>query len=155
MATRRHTNTAAMASAEVGAGNPAFELPRQQLTLLTESACAMFHGFEAMRRIQEKAAHEALAHYTNAAKRLKEANDPAQLLEIQADLMRFDLDGATRYWRQIGAVVVDMQQDMVGRLGHAVETDKLARVAAPNDDLQALTNSWMAFLNGNSRSLVS
>lgn len=152
MATRRHANTATMASAEVGAGNPAFELPRQQLTLATEGACAMFQGFEAMRRIQEKAAHEALEHYSNAAKRLKDSSDPAQLLEIQADLMRFDLDGATRYWRQIGAVVVEMQQDMVGRLGHVVEPGNFARVAAPGDNLQALTNAWLPFFNGNSRS---
>jgi len=152
MATRRHAINAAIVSADPDAGNAALELPRQQLTFATESACAMFHGFEAMRRIQQKAAHEALVQYSNAAKRLKEAKEPAQLLEIQADLMRFDFDGATQYWRQIGAVVVDMQQDLVTRLGHVVEPDNFARVAAPGDNLQALANAWLPFFNGNSRS---
>ena len=36
------------------------DLPRQQSVAATHAACALFGGFEAMRKIQEKAAHAAL-----------------------------------------------------------------------------------------------
>ena len=62
MATKRHTTPSAapVAATPEAAWNAASDLPRQQLSLATESACAMFRGFEAMRKIQERAAHQAL-----------------------------------------------------------------------------------------------
>lgn len=149
MATRRPTpaaTTAAPAPAE--ALNAAIDLPRQQMALATEGACAMFHGFEAMRHIQEKAAHDALSQYSTAAQRLREASDPAQLLNIQADLMRFDVDGATRYWQQMGAVAVDMQNDLINRFGHLVENGRLLPASPLDGGIQALANHWMAFVKG-------
>ena len=56
------------------------DLPRQQCAAATHAACAVFSGFEAMRRIQEKAAHEALKHYTDAAGRLEKGCAPADVL---------------------------------------------------------------------------
>jgi phasin family protein len=115
----------------------------------------MFQGFETLRHIQEQAAHDALTHYSNAAKRLREARDPAQLLEIQADLMRFDVDGATRYWQQIGAVAVDMQNELIGRFDHLVEDGGLPPAAASVDGMRALANNWMTFFKSNVDSKAS
>jgi hypothetical protein len=155
MATKRTTKAAPAIAAPTEALSAALDLPRQQMTVATESACAMFHGFEAMRHIQEKAAHDALTHYSNAAQRLREASDPAQLLEIQADLMRFDVEGATRYWQQIGAVAVDMQNELISRFGHLAEESGLQPAVASTDSMQALASQWMNFFKGNARSEAS
>ena len=155
MATRRATRTAPAIPAPTEALNAALDLPRQQMTLAAEGACSMFHGFEAIRHIQEKAAHDALTHYSSAAQRLKEASDPAQLLQIQAELMRFDVEGATRYWQQIGAVAVDMQNELISRFGHLVEEGGLLPATASADGMQALANNWMAFFKGNARAEAS
>jgi hypothetical protein len=155
MATKRNAQAAPAAATPAETWNAALDLPRQQMTLATEGACAMFQGFESMRRIQEQAAHEALMHYTKAAQRLKEANDLAQLLEIQAELMRFDLDGATRYWQQIGEVAVVMQNELANRFGHLANNGGLAPAAMPTDSLQALATNWLQFFKGNARSEAS
>lgn len=151
MATRRSTKTAPAVPAPTEALNAALDVPRQQMALAAEGACSMFHGFEAIRHIQEKAAHDALTHYSNAAQRLKEASDPAQLLEIQANLMRFDVDGATRYWQQIGAVAVDMQNELISRFGHLVKDGGVLPAGASADGMHALASNWMTFFKGNAR----
>jgi len=155
MATKRNTPAASPETASAEAWNAALDLPRQQMTLATEGACAMFHGFETMRHIQEKAAHEALMHYTKAAQQLRDAKDPAQLLEIQAELMRFDLEGATRYWQQIGAAAVDMQNELANRFGQLAGNGGLPQATLPTDSLQALATNWLQFFKGNSRSEAS
>lgn len=155
MATRRSSKTAPAVPAPTEVLNAALDLPRQQMTLATEGACAMFQGFEALRHIQEKAAHDALTHYSNAAQRLREARSPAQLLEIQTDLMRFDVDGATRYWQQIGVVAVDMQNELIGRFDHLVEDGGLPPATASVDGMRALADSWMTFFKGNADSKAS
>ena len=135
MATKRHTSPSAapVAATPEAAWNAASDLPRQQLSLATESACAMFRGFEAMRKIQEKAAHQALQHYSRAAEKLKEASEPAQLMQIQADLMRFDLESATQYWQQLGAVAADMQREWMACYTHLADNGALARVGSAVD----------------------
>jgi hypothetical protein len=155
MATRRSTKTAPDVPAPTEVLNATLDLPRQQMALATESACAMFQGFEALRHIQEKAAHDALTHYSNAAQRLREARNPAQLLEIQADLMRFDVDGAAHYWQQIGVVAMDMQNELIGRFDHLVEDGGMPPAAASVDGMRALANSWMTFFKGNADAKAS
>ncbi|WP_332739104.1 phasin family protein [Hydrogenophaga sp.] len=155
MVTRRSTKPAPAVVAPAEALNAALDLPRQQMTLATEGACAIFQGFEALRHIQEKAAHDALTHYSNAAQRLREAKDPAQLLEIQVDLMRFDVDGATRYWQQIGVVAVDTQNELISRFDHLVDDGGLPPAAASVDSMRALASSWMNFFKGNADSKAS
>ncbi|NCT97858.1 MAG: phasin family protein [Comamonadaceae bacterium] len=147
MATKRHTSPSAapVAATPEAAWNAASDLPRQQLSLATESACAMFRGFEAMRKIQEKAAHQALQHYSRAAEKLKEASEPAQLMQIQADLMRFDLESATQYWQQLGAVAADMQREWMACYTHLADNGALARVGSAVDGFSGLANGFNPF----------
>lgn len=155
MATRRTPNAnargAPAAALPEAAWNAANELPRQQLSLAAESACAMFRGFETMRRIQEKAAHQALEHYARAAEQIRQADEPGRLMEIQADLLRFDLEGATQYWQQLGAAAVDMQREVMGCYAHLVDNGALQRVTAAMDGLSGFANGFNPFLNGASR----
>lgn len=112
------------------------DLGRQQLTVATESACAMFRGFEAMRRIQEEAAQQASERYEAAVERMREPCEPSDLLAIQTDLLRFDVQGATRYWQQLAAAVLEMQTEMLGRATELVDTDVVFG-AAPSPVLHA------------------
>lgn len=148
MVSKRNPRTAPAVATPEPVWNAASELPRQQLSAATESACAMFRGFEAMRRIQEQAAHDALEHYARATAQIREANDPNRLMEIQAELLRFDLDGSARYWQQLGAAAVDMQREMLGCCAHLIDNDALQRMSATVDGLAGLATNLNPFLAG-------
>jgi len=148
MTNPRKPRAAPAAAAPEAVWSAASDLPRQQLSAATESACAMFRGFEAMRRIQEQAAHEALEHYARATALIRQADDPNQLLEIQAELLRFDLDGSARYWQQLGAAAVDMQREMLGCCAHLIDNDALQRMSATVDGLAGLATNLNPFLAG-------
>lgn len=85
------------------------DLTRQQLAIGTRSACALFRGFESIRKIQQRTAHQALAHYEAAAERLSGPCNPVDVLMVQAELLRFDFDEAARYWQQLGQATMEMQ----------------------------------------------
>ena len=90
------------------------DVGRQQMSFATETACAMFRGFENMRKVQEQAAHEAAQRHAVAAQKLQQPCPPLELLAIQTGLLSFDVEGATRYWQQLGAAALEMQTEMIG-----------------------------------------
>lgn len=96
---------------------PLGDLPRQQLAAGTQAACALFRGFESIRKVQQKAAHQALAHHQALADKLKEPCHPMDLLAIQAELLRFDMQGAAAYWQQVAAAMLEMQRDLLAGMG--------------------------------------
>lgn len=151
MVTKRHApQAAANATAEVP-WTAVHELPRQQMCLAADSACALFRGFEAMRRIQEKAAHQALGHYAGAAEKLKAADDMAQLMAIQAELLRFDLEAGTRYWQQLAAAALDMQGDLMGSLTHGMQNGAPAWPVGGADWMQPLVRGFAPLVNPTGR----
>lgn len=154
MATKRNSSPPAAVTPEA-AWSAASEVPRQQLTLAAESACAVFRGFEAMRKIQEKAAHQALQHYSRAAEQLKETSEPARLMQIQADLLRFDLEGATQYWQQLGAAAADMQRELMACCAHMVDQSALQRAASSGDSFPAMASAFSPFFPFNGRAEAS
>ena len=111
---------------------------RQQMAVALESACAMFRGFEAIRKIQERAAHQALQSHTDAADKLKKSNAPDDLMKVQANLLRANLDGASRYWQQLAQVATEMQAEIANCGSHLIQSDTLLEAAAghlPGADL--------------------
>ena len=90
------------------------DLGRQQLALAAEGACALFRGSEAMREIQHQAAHQACAHHEEAVQKLRGTCEPADLLAIQTDLLRFNLQGAAEYWQGLMANALKTQFEMMG-----------------------------------------
>ncbi|MBG9390229.1 phasin family protein [Caenimonas aquaedulcis] len=112
--------------------NLASDQQRQQLAVATESACAVFRGFEAIRKIQERAAHQALHTYSTAAEKLKGPCDPQDVMGIQSHLMRFDMESATQYWQQLAAATMEMQAQLMNCGTHLINTDAvLEAVRAP------------------------
>jgi hypothetical protein len=106
------------------------DLPRQQSAAATHAACAMFIGFEAMRRIQEMAAHEALQHYSDAAQRLERSCAPMEVLSVQMDLARFDIGAAASYWQQLAATALQMQARVAACGCELVDADKVLEACA-------------------------
>jgi hypothetical protein len=102
----------------------------QQITVAAERACAMFRGFEAMRLIQEQAAHRALERHTAALGELQRPCGPADLMKVQSELLRFDLEGAGRYWQQLGAAALEMQAQMLSCGGHLIDSDAMLEAAS-------------------------
>lgn len=142
------------AATPADAWRAASDVPRQQMSLATESACAMFRGFESMRKIQEHAAHEALQHYSDAADKLRQAGEPAQWVAIQADLLRFDFEGATQYWQQLGAAAMDMQRELMDCCVHMVDLPALRRVTPVMGSFAAFANEGLDALQKNGSALT-
>lgn len=90
------------------------DLPRQQMAAAAQACCAVFRGFEAIRRMQQMAAHQALAHHQAVAERLKEPCQPMDLVAIQAEMVQFDMQGATLYWQQLAGAMAAMQRELLG-----------------------------------------
>lgn len=101
----------------------AADVGRQQLAVATEGACAMFRGFEAMRAIQEQAARQASEHHAVVAQKLRKPCAPAELVALQADLLRFDVEAATRYWQQLAGAALEMNTELFACGARLVDTE--------------------------------
>lgn len=109
--------------------DPMAELSRHQVSAGVQARCALFRGFETIRGIQERAAHEALAEYQKAAGKLARPGSMFDLLAVQAELLRFDAQRAALYWQQLGAAALEMQRQIMGAIA-AAETTALQEAAA-------------------------
>ncbi len=106
---------------------------RQQMAVATESACAMFRGFEAMRKVQERAAHQALQSHSAAAAKLKGPCAPADLMSIQSNLLRANMQGATQYWQELAATAMEMQAQLMDCGSHLINSDAMLEAAAATE----------------------
>ncbi len=100
-------------SADLAPRNLLADFGRQQLALATESACAILRGSEAVRKIQQQAAQQASVRHEAAAQQLRGPCEPADLLAIQSELLRFNLQAAVLYWQQLGAAALKTQVEMM------------------------------------------
>lgn len=103
--------------------------------LPTESADVMLRGFEAIGKINERAIQSALARYAAAAAKLNVQRQPMDLLALPADLMRSEIEGATRYWQELGGATMEMQAELLGCSSHLVDSDALLQATHALDAL--------------------
>jgi len=122
---------------------------RHQAIVATESACAMFRGFEAMRKIQEEVAHKALQRHAAAAQRLRGDCGPTEMMAVQADLLRFDLDAAARYWQELAAAALEMQTEIIGCTTHLLNSDAVLEGSAALDAMPFRLPGLEAFFPAN------
>lgn len=120
MSTRKPTTSHPTPGADLAAWS---DLPRQQFAACTQACCAMFRGFEAVRRVQQKTAHQALAHHQAIADKLKEPCHPMDLVAMQAEMLRFDMQGAAMYWQQLASAVFEMQGELLGSAASAAQNE--------------------------------
>ncbi|MDO9215946.1 MAG: phasin family protein [Lacisediminimonas sp.] len=113
------------------------DLSRQQMSFATEGACALFRSSEAIRQVQQQAAHHASEQYAAAAQKLRGATQPAELLAVQAELLRFDLEEANRYWQKLMTAALQAQTEMMGTASHMLDGDAGGGVKSALQAMQA------------------
>jgi hypothetical protein len=106
---------------------------QQQVAVATECATELFRGFEAMRKVQEQAAQAAARRHATVSEKLQGGCTPADLLALQSELFQFDVEGATKYWQQLGAAAMEMQTRMLGCVNHLVDSDAFLEAASAID----------------------
>lgn len=99
------------------------EFSRQQLAVATESASAIYRGSEALRKIQQQTAHEASVRHAQAAQKLLAPCQPADLLSIQSELLRADMQSAGHYWQQLAAATMQAQREMMASMSHLLDRE--------------------------------
>ncbi|MDQ3061195.1 MAG: phasin family protein [Pseudomonadota bacterium] len=96
---------------------------RQQLAMATEIACTLFRSSEAMRKIQQEAAHHASLRHEAAMQKLRANCTPVELMAIQTDLLRFDLEKASQYWQQLAALALQTQVEIITTTSHVHDSE--------------------------------
>lgn len=126
------------ASTPVAAARPApTENGRQQIAVATEGADAMVRGFEAMRKINDRAVQSALVRFTAAAEKYKTPCEPLELLAIPTELLRSQIEGATSYWQELSGAALEMQAELLNCSSHLVDSDAMLQTASVMDAFPA------------------
>jgi Rad3-related DNA helicase len=112
------------------------ELPRRQLALMTQSASALMRVSEEVRQIQQQAVQRASAHHEEVREKLGNAHDLGELLAIQQELLRFNMQEATQYWQQLAGAALKVPAQL----------SSAAREAEPEPTLDALQRAFEASL---------
>lgn len=113
------------------------ELSRQQLAVATESSSALYRGSEAMRKVQQETAHEASVRHAEAAHKLCSPCQPAELLSIQTELLRANMQSATHYWQQLVVAALQMHREMMLSTSHLLGNESGAGMKSALDAFQA------------------
>ena len=117
----------------MGAFNALSDVTRQQLSLMTQAACAVLGSTEAIGKIQQQAAHQASLRHEAAAESLRGEVEPLDVLAIQSDLLRQDVQEAAQYWAQLASTAMKSQLDMMGRMTEFLNTGSQSGVASALD----------------------
>jgi hypothetical protein len=120
---------------------------KQQLAWSIDLATAMFKGAEAMRRAQLNAAHLARVRHENVAERLLDARDLAGVMALQAELLRFDMAGATRYWQELFDMSWRTGTEMLTCASRALEAGEGEGVKSAFQVLQGMTHTGVGTLD--------
>lgn len=144
----KHSPDPSRKSTDISPSSLLADLGRQQLAVAADAACALLRGSEAMRAIQHQVAHEAAMRHQAAARKLHESHEPAELLAIQSDLLRYDLQGATEYWQQITAAALQSQVELMASATHLLDSEKGGPLKSAMESFQAALTSGNGFLAG-------
>jgi len=98
------------------------ELTRQQLSMMTQAASAVLGSSEVLGKIQQQAAHQASLRHQAAAEMLRGEVEPLEVLTLQSDLLRQDMQETAQYWAQLASATMKSQLDMMGRMTDMMNT---------------------------------
>ena len=133
----RRSATRQTAGNEMGFLNLLTELSRQQLAVATESSSALYRGSEALRKVQQEAAHEASVRHAEAAHKLFSPCQPADLLAIQTGLLRANMQSASHYWQQFMTVAMQTQREVMLNTRHLFESQSGGGITSVLEAFQA------------------
>ena len=110
---------------------------RHQLALAVEGTSALCRSSEALRKIQQEAAHEASVFHEETAQKLFTPCQPAELIAIQSELMRFCLQSSGKYWQQLVAQAMQTQVEMMRSVSQVLQSEKDIGMKSPLEAFQA------------------
>jgi phasin family protein len=125
---------AAQTQMDSTAPDAALAFSQDQLQALIALSDVVFKGAEEIRRCQMQAAHDARLQHEKAQTQVSKAVTPAELLNLQAELLRFDMESAGKYWQQLAAICAATQADamnLITRSAATVGGDVAKLVALP------------------------
>ncbi|CDS54689.1 hypothetical protein [Polaromonas sp. CG9_12] len=102
-----------------------------------EGTTALCRGSEALRKIQQDAAHEASVFHEERAQKLFASSQPAELAALQSVVRRFTLQGVGRYWLQIAACTMQTQVEMIRSATHVLAREKDLGMKSPMEIFQS------------------
>lgn len=97
----------------------AFAFAQEQLQAAMTLADVVFKGAEDIRRVQLEAAHHAHERHGKALAEVAAATSPNELLKLQAELLRDDLETAGQYWQQITAACAQLQTEALSAMARS------------------------------------
>jgi hypothetical protein len=106
---------------------------QQQAAAVTACGTALFEGFEEMRKVQARTAQDCAERQAAIAEKLKRPGGAGEVLALQAELVGWGIEGAARYWQEIGAAALEMQTRMLGSMGQLVDSEAVLEAAAAFD----------------------
>lgn len=113
------------------------ELGRQQLAIAHESSSALYRGGEALRRVQQEIAHEASVRHAEAAQKLASPCQPTDLLMVQTELVRANVQSLTHYWQELSMVALQMHREMMLSTTHMLENESGGGIKSALEAFQA------------------
>lgn len=102
---------------------------RQQAVVTTETLAVLRRGFDTLRQIQQDAARQASERHARAAKVLSQPCAPERLLALQADLLRQDVEAATRAWQQVADAALETNTELLACTLQLVDTEDVFAAA--------------------------
>ena len=140
----RSTSTSEGGDDAAAPGNLLAELPRRQLAMLSQSASALYRSSEAVRQIQQQAAQRASQRHQEAAEKLRDSRDFSDVMAIQAELLRLNMQESAQYWQQLTTALFKLQSEMMSGAGQPPDE------AGTEPTLDGLQRAFAATLNGDS-----
>ncbi len=122
------------------------DLGRQQFAMATECSSVLYRNSENVRKIQQDIAHEASLRHADAAKKLFTPRDLSEVMPIQSELLRGDLQSASQYWQQLTSATLQAQREMMDSMNRMLDSDKGGGVKSALDAMQAVPALASSFL---------
>ena len=99
------------------------DLGGQQFAVALESGAVLLRGLQAMRDIQLHAARHATDRHAAAAGRLRALSPPNERLAVQTELLRGNVEDATRCWQQLVGEAMEIQGELLACATRLVNTE--------------------------------
>ena len=121
------------------------DLNQEQYAIVLETACTWFRSMETLSQTRQQAAQQALRACEGAAKKLRTAGAPANLLDIHAELMSFCLESPVNYWQQLATTGLQTQIELMARFNHLFVDNTKERMEKCFSNFQATSPAISEF----------
>jgi hypothetical protein len=107
------------------------ELSRNQFEAGERCLSTLCRGMETFGKIQSQAAHHAAAYHAEVARRVHSPKNGMDLLAIEADVMRFEIQETMQMWQQLGTAALELQRELLAGAWQATQGDGSSMNAMP------------------------